>query len=100
MKESELQKQCNDYLRSKGVLFYHREKGRSHKQTAHSIGLPDLLIWLPKGRFVAVELKIEGGKVRPEQTLCLQAFNYLGYTSYLVYNFQEFKIIVDNRMDS
>ena len=44
MSESKLQTMANKWLTSNNYLWYHREKGRGHKQTAHSKGFPDLMI--------------------------------------------------------
>ena len=61
MSEADLQKQCNAWLTENGYGWYHREKGRGHKQTAHSKGLPDLIIW-KDGCILFVELKDKGKK--------------------------------------
>jgi hypothetical protein len=61
MSESDLQTLCNQWLTSKGYGWYHREKGRSNKQSAHSKGLPDLIIW-KDGLILFIELKDKGKK--------------------------------------
>lgn len=64
-KEADLQSLCNEWLRRRGWLFYHKEKGRTaHK--SHSKGLPDLSIW-KNGRGFFIELKHGKGKLSDDQ---------------------------------
>lgn len=66
MLEHEIQTQCNDWLKKHGILKYHREKGKSHKQTSHSAGLPDLLIW-HNHKACFIELKTKAGSMSKDQ---------------------------------
>jgi hypothetical protein len=89
MTESNLQRQCNEYLDKAGILYYHREKGRSHKQTAHSKGLPDLMIWY-NGRCVFVELKTAEGVWSNEQQEWCNKANRAGISYVVVRTFDAF----------
>ena len=55
MKENELQIFCNSILNKLGILYYHKEKGRTVSKS-HSAGLPDLLIFR-NGKTYFIEFK-------------------------------------------
>ena len=65
MKEAELRKAIRDKARQEyGCLVF--DTSQSRPQGKHLAGLPDLLIWGP-GRFLSLEVKQEGGKLRDSQ---------------------------------
>ena len=94
--ESELQKQCNAYLRKRGILFYHQEKGRGGQRQSkmHSGGLPDLLIW-HKNKHIAIELKTKTGKQKLNQIDFQIKYEKEGFQYFLVDNCLFFKEIID-----
>ena len=66
MAEKDLQKDCNKTLSDLGIKYFHREKGRTHRSTNHSKGLPDLMIFFKSG-LVFVELKTLKGVLSDDQ---------------------------------
>lgn len=90
--ESILQSECNAYLRENGILFYHKEKGRS-KHKSHSAGLPDLLIWHNKVN-IAVELKTQDGVQSKDQKVWQFFYERAGFRYFICRSFDEFKIIL------
>ena len=89
MKETDLQKQCNEYLRENGILFYHRQKGRSHKQTAQSAGLPDLLVW-NNHCFAFIELKTDVGRLSEDQEEFAVKASRAGFKLWIARSFEDF----------
>lgn len=80
MKESHIQKAILDYLKYKKILrFKHRNVGIYKKSTNSYIplaygekGISDIIGCMPDGRFLAIEVKKEGGKLTPEQAEFLE----------------------------
>jgi hypothetical protein len=62
--EVDLQSKCNKWLRDKGWLYFHDERG-SNKGKRHRGGLPDIIIF--KQPVLFIELKKPGGKLKPSQ---------------------------------
>jgi len=95
MTEHELQKKCNEYLRVRGIMFYHREKGRAHKRGGHDAGLPDLLIWY-QGKHIQIEIKTLVGVMSKAQFVWRSCIEANGFRYYIVRTFEDFKKIIDN----
>lgn len=93
MSESKLQEKCNKWLTDNGYGWYHREKGRGHKQTAHSKGLPDLIIW-KDGLILFVELKDKGKKQNAGQ-IEWEEKNVKGCTYWVIDDFEYFEFMVE-----
>lgn len=96
MSEAELQRQCEKHLKEVGLKYIHiKNNSRQQKYRSsghkHWKGYPDLFIFLPRGRCLIIELKVEGGKVTPEQEKHLQEFYELGYTTEVCTGFMEFE---------
>lgn len=90
IKESDLQKKCITYLKSKGI--YHINKygdGRTAK------GAPDLLVCL-NGRFVAFELKVGSNDMQDDQKLHRLRILRSGGLHYSPYTLKEFIEIVED----
>lgn len=95
MTEATLQKQCNEYLRKRGILYFHPEKGRSNMQTTHRAGWPDMMIFRDS-KALFVELKSETGKLRPEQVQKMGELVREGFECKVCRKFQEFKNILED----
>jgi len=74
--ENDLQTKCQDWLKEKNHKYIHV---RGKKNDA---GILDLNIFLPKRRFVAIELKSKRGRMSREQKLWVSYLNYHGYSVY------------------
>jgi hypothetical protein len=71
MKESALEQMLFRQVRARG--------GIAVKLAPTQAGVPDRLILLPEGRHVLVELKADGGRVSPAQTLWHQRSAAIGH---------------------
>lgn len=78
MRESELQADCNEFLRTLGIPFVHIEKGKGKNKT-HRKGIPDLIITLKNSKVWFVELKTEKGDLDPEQIKFKNAVEQRGH---------------------
>jgi hypothetical protein len=81
--ESRIQGRIEDLCRRRGYFLFH---DRSKKVNAP--GLPDLIIALPGGRTVWLELKSKGGRMSPEQTLVINQLLLLGHEVHIVRSFK------------
>jgi hypothetical protein len=52
-------------------------------------GIPDLYVFAPGGKFMAIEVKRPGGVVSPEQTKFIQKLNDLGFKAFVAYGLEE-----------
>jgi|GEM_PF-1938247 len=84
--EAELQKLCEKELNRKGIAYLHLSFRAREK-----IGWPDL-VFVVKGRPVAVELKSGKRKPTPEQVAMLAKMRDNGWSTYIVRTFQEFLV--------
>jgi len=98
--ESELQKQCNDYLRKlekeKKLVWWHREKGRNPRSQAYSrnLGFPDMVIFFPTDRCLMIELK-DKGKLNNNQLKFRQRCFDCDITYHVVNKFSVFCSLVN-----
>jgi hypothetical protein len=92
VKDSGSEKQLQDHmanLLNQRTLFYLRS--RMDKKTTLPCGMPDFFIFLPNGRFLAVEAKVEGGKLSDDQKRVFDRFwAYTGHVVHIVWTFQQF----------
>jgi len=89
--ERELQRQCENLLRLRGIPFIHLSARAREKA-----GWPDLSFPLPpSGRFVAVELKRPGGKLSGEQVRILADLEATGAVVRTCRTFAEFRAVLD-----
>jgi hypothetical protein len=51
-------------------------------------GVPDRLVFLPKGKIVLVEIKKPGERLRPLQLLMKEKFEKLGFTYYVIDSYE------------
>lgn len=109
-KEDDLQKVCIRYLSYYPSLFYchvpnggnrSAKEGAKFKAMGVRAGMPDLLIFNPSTIDglpyigLAIELKVKGGKLRPNQREALQILKSLGWYIQVVYSFDEFEDLVE-----
>ena len=92
--ESNLQKKCMKYCREHGYPCFH---DRSKKK--NEPGWPDLMIFMPKGRVVLVELKAGSAKLRREQQALKLNLCYLGHGISVVRSFRRFLEIMKGGED-
>jgi len=98
MTETELQKQCNEYLRTRGIHFFHLQAGGQHgNKRVQCGGLPDLLLWY-RGQHCLIELKTLTGKLNDKQREEFKKFFAVGYVVYVCHSFEEFQCVVDEFM--
>jgi hypothetical protein len=79
MTEAQIQRECNEYLRKRCILFLHLEAGRGARGKTHRASWPDLLIW-HKGYCFGFELKVEGKSPTEEQRSMFFALAHAGVT--------------------
>lgn len=89
-KEIDLQAKIERFLADRGYYFFH---DRSRKENAR--GMPDLVIAMPEGRVLWLELKSAGGRLRPEQKMVRLKLLALGQEWYEVRSFRQFVDIVN-----
>jgi hypothetical protein len=79
-----------------------REGGKSGltaKLMGQTKGFPDLLIFDPIAFVkIAIEFKLPGQKLRPEQTSWLKILALCGFECYSVWSFEGFKEIIDSNL--
>jgi hypothetical protein len=86
MKESELLSFAHTCLKQSGLVFWrvpngavmHSIGGRVIRKCSPIKGFPDLAGVFPSGRFWAVELKTDKGRLSPEQTEWITKLNMSG----------------------
>lgn len=89
-KESDLQAKIERYCRDHGFYFFH---DRSREQNAK--GFPDLVIAMPAGRVVWLELKGPRGRLRPEQKQVRLMLLALGQEWYEIRSYRQFVEVVN-----
>ena len=101
MKEGDVQKQIIDYLLLKGVVLLRintvtRGHIKSVTRCGHGkeSGVSDL-IGSYRGRFLAVEVKLPGGKPTAEQTAFLNEIKASGGIAILAYSVEDVKEVIE-----
>jgi hypothetical protein len=106
-KEDDLQQICARYLAYMPEIFYchvpnggnrNAREAAKFKRMGVRAGIPDLLIFNPSGPYngLAIELKVKGGKVRPNQKEALERFKALGWLTVVVYSFDQFEDVIED----
>ncbi len=106
VKEDQLQIACARYLDYQGVLWCHvanerqtsRARGGKLKAMGVKKGVPDILVFEPRGQCpgMAIELKVGRNKPTQEQEGWLKALQQRGWECQLVYTLDHFIELVDN----
>jgi len=107
MTENQLQQQIiiwykNNYqINGKGLIFSVPNGGSRHileaktlKATGQMAGVSDLIILIPDGKTLFVEVKVEKGVQSEVQKIFETKVTYLGFEYYLVRSLEEFKNII------
>lgn len=97
IKERDIQKQILDYLHLRGILaFKHRNVGIYKQSTGKYIPLPfgekgisDILGCTKEGKFLAIEVKKEGGRPSEEQKIFLSRVSQSGGLGILAYSLDD-----------
>ena len=96
--ESEIQKQCLNWLTLHGILAWRQNSGAmqgTYKGKARFVrftsiqGVSDILACANDGTFIACEVKRPGGKLRPEQELFLAAVRKRGGVAIVAHSLDE-----------
>ena len=95
-REKELQKQCEDYLNLKDILFTHLKKyvlclkcNRWHP-VGKDKGYPDLSILIGDEKIIFVELKVGDNKLSYEQKKYRDRLVSKGYKYFVIKDFESF----------
>lgn len=92
-KESKLQADVEAWLRYKGIYFVHLNEARGNK-----IGVPDLVCCMA-GKFVAIELKTEKGRVSKAQEENMQEIGKAGGLAVVCRSLDEVREVVGKVME-
>ena len=95
MAEAQLQAMANEYLRKRGIVYFHLPKGRYNGQKVMAVGgIPDLLIW-HQGKHCMIELKTETGTLNAKQLQMFGRFDEAGFPVQICRSFEEFKTAIE-----
>lgn len=87
--ESMLQEKIEKYLHECGYYFFHdRSRGKNHA------GHPDLVIALPGGKTIWIELKSKHGRLSSEQSRTRQKLLFHGHEWHEIRSFKSFIDII------
>jgi hypothetical protein len=103
--ESYIQSLCESYLTMRHIPYLHlttaikrRIMGRFYVFPVEGMtGYPDLIIFLPKGRVLLVELKSEKGKLSDDQKRVFPELEAKGHLIFIVRSFEAFKELIGER---
>ena len=112
MTESKIQQEIFNYYNNNYCLKHHNHRGLifavpnggtrnkieaiTLKSTGTLKGVSDLIVTLPNGKLVYIEIKTETGKQSPEQIDFQKRVEDLGYDYYLIRNLYKFKEMLKN----
>ena len=97
IKESKLQKKCQDHLDDKGYYWIHLVDYRGAK--GNEEGIADLVCCI-NGLFVTVENKVMGRKAKPSQMLHRRKVVKAGGISFLNRSYRQFREIIKHIEDN
>lgn len=63
-------------------------------------GVADLVVMLPQGKSLYIEMKIKGNKQTEHQKVFQQKAEALGYKYYVCYSFDQFKAIIEEEINT
>lgn len=95
--ESPLQSKITQWAKAKGYPYHAHPSTREYlKAHGHAgSGWPDIVLCLPKGRTVYLELKAKKGVLKEKQKEIHLQMSYLGHEYYQIRSFKKFKEIVN-----
>jgi len=92
--EDELQKHMASLLDQRGIFF---SRARMDKKTTVRVGMFDFTIYLPSGRFLAVEAKAPGGSLSIFQRKVFTEFwEKTGQVVHIVSDFEAFRQLLQD----
>ena len=103
--EADFQEACNKYLRDNGIMYHHRQKGRTHKPTSQNFVLIngvkmkelDLTVFTGDGVAIFIELKTKSGVLSEEQLNYINYMTSKNYKVFILRNWDEFtRVIQEN----
>lgn len=91
--EKELQTDCVKLLDQRGIFF---TRARMDKRTSVRVGMFDFTIYLPNGKYLAVEVKVADGRLSIFQRKLFQEFwDKTGQVVHIVLNLEQFRQLLD-----
>lgn len=104
--EKVFQQICEAHLLRLGIMYLHLTThvcrmigGKFHTIAIGGMtGYPDLIVFIPKGSVLLVELKTEKGKLTDEQKIIFPALESAGYPVHIVRDLQAFKDLIVNSL--
>lgn len=75
-------------------------QARSDQPSTIALGANDMTIFAPGGRILLVECKAKGGKISLDQAAWIKELEILGHTVHVVWSFDEFLSLVQEKAPS
>jgi hypothetical protein len=96
-RESDIQKAILDYLSLKRIVAWRNNSGTAEVQAGKKLywmklapkGSPDIIGYLPDGRFLGIEVKRKGGVASQEQIDFLDKLNNSGGLGMIAYSLDD-----------
>lgn len=80
-------------LDQRGLFF---SRARMDKKTTTRVGMFDFTVYLPNGRYLAVEAKVDGGALSgAQQELFTEFWTKTGQVVHIVLNLEQFRALLD-----
>jgi len=96
MTEIELQREILSYLSARGICAWRANSGYVKKNVKLSPdGTPDVIGYLPDGRFLGIEVKLPGKKLRNSQELWLAKAEWAGCAVLVAYSVEDVAEMLD-----
>ncbi len=104
MTEADLQSLCVQYARARGLVTTSIPNEATYKRAdlrrlGIQPGIPDLIVALPAGRVVWVELKTPRGRVSKTQEEIHSRLSQAGHLVFVVRSFEDFRRLLDYFLD-
>jgi len=97
MTEQDIQRDILDYLKARGVVAWKNHIDRRRYSVGKN-GAPDIVGYLPGGRFLGIEVKKPGGNVRPAQDEFIERAVVSGACAFIAYSLDDAREIVEQEM--
>ncbi len=81
LKESDIKRQIQKYLKLRGIFNWNQWQGQFSVP-----GVPDVIGILKGGRILGIEIKRPGGKIRDEQKAFIDRINEEGGLAFVAYS--------------
>jgi len=91
--ETALQKNMVQLLDQRGIFF---SRARMDKKTSVRVGMFDFTIYLPNGKYLAVEAKVSGGRLSYfQRKLFTEFWEKTGHVVHIIINLETFRQLLD-----